>query len=73
MKRVIRSDKPVTLVFPVKLQKCDFGTELSAYWRHRQLYVKKALCGKSVTMSVNTIHLEERRVILEQAANLEHP
>jgi hypothetical protein len=27
MKRVIRSDKPITLVFPVKLQKCDFGAE----------------------------------------------
>jgi hypothetical protein len=27
MKRVIRSDKPVSSVFPVKLQKCDFGAE----------------------------------------------
>jgi hypothetical protein len=27
MKRVIRSDKPITSVFPVKSQKCDFGAE----------------------------------------------
>jgi hypothetical protein len=27
MKRVIRSDKPITSVFPVKSQNCDFGAE----------------------------------------------
>jgi hypothetical protein len=27
MKRVIRSDKPVTSVFPVQSQKCDYGAE----------------------------------------------
>jgi hypothetical protein len=27
IKRVIRSGKPMTLVFPVKSQKCDFGAE----------------------------------------------
>jgi hypothetical protein len=27
MKRVIKSDKPITSVFHVKLQKCDFGVE----------------------------------------------
>jgi hypothetical protein len=27
IKRVIRSDKPITSVFPVKSQKCDFGAE----------------------------------------------
>jgi hypothetical protein len=27
IKRFIRSDKPITLLFPVKSQKCDFGAE----------------------------------------------
>jgi hypothetical protein len=27
MKRIIRSDKPITSVFPVKSPKCDFGSE----------------------------------------------
>jgi hypothetical protein len=27
MKRVIRSDKLITSVFPIKSQKCDFGAE----------------------------------------------
>jgi hypothetical protein len=29
IERVIRSDKPITSVFPVKSQKCDFGAEPS--------------------------------------------
>jgi hypothetical protein len=43
IKRVIRSDKPITSVFPVKSQKCDFGAE-----RRCRLFATSAGPGKGL-------------------------